>query len=132
MFLGRIDPLGHSLDYVSAGHDSGSLLRGSGEIGAVLASSGMPLGIFPSPPFHAGPAVPLEHGDTLLLLTDGITESTSVDGTRFGATGALAFIRSRPESTAADLVHGLHHAARPFAGAVPQADDVTLAVCRVE
>jgi sigma-B regulation protein RsbU (phosphoserine phosphatase) len=139
MFLGRIDPQKRSLEYASAGHESGYLLRSSGDIGAVLESTARPLGLFTDQQFHSGGAqfhsggaVPLEHGDTILLLTDGITESTDVDGAVFGAAGALDFIRSQPQSTAGELVQGLYRAARTFAGGAAQMDDITSVVCKVE
>jgi serine phosphatase RsbU (regulator of sigma subunit) len=131
MFLGRIDPQKRSLEYASAGHEPGYLLRHSGDTGAVLASTAPPLGIFPDQQFYSGCAVPLEHGDTILLFTDGITESTNVDGAMFGTEGALNFIRSQQQSTAAELVQGLYRAARAFAGSAPQTDDITLVICKV-
>ena len=132
MFLGRIDPQKRSLEYASAGHVSGYLLRSSGDLGAVLASTAPPLGMFPDEHFHSGCAVPLEHGDTILLLTDGITESTDDDGAEFGAEAALGFIRSQQQSTAGELVQGLYRAARTFAGGAPQMDDITSVICKVE
>jgi sigma-B regulation protein RsbU (phosphoserine phosphatase) len=79
MFLGRIDPQKRSLEYASAGHVPGYLLRDSGDIGVVLASTAPPLGILPDEQFCSGPAVPLEHGDIIVLLTDGITELADAD-----------------------------------------------------
>jgi PAS domain S-box-containing protein len=132
MFLGRIDPQKRSLEYASAGHEPGYLLRHSGHTGAVLASTAPPLGIFPDQQFSSGCAVPLEHGDTILLLTDGITESTNVDDAMFGTERALDFIRCQQQSTARELVHGLYKAARTFAGSAPQTDDITSVICKVE
>jgi len=132
MFLGRIDPQKRSLEYASAGHESGYLLRSSGDIGAVLASTAMPLGIFPDQQFYSGCAVPLEHGDTILLLTDGIKETTDVDEAVFGTEGALDFVRCRQQCTAGELVHGLYRAARTFAGVAPQKDDMLSVICKVE
>jgi serine phosphatase RsbU (regulator of sigma subunit) len=132
MFLGRIDPQKRSLEYASAGHESGYLLRSSGDIGAVLASTAIPLGVFPDQQFYSGPVVPLEHGDTILLLTDGITESTDVDGAVFGTKGALDFIRCQQQSTAGELVQGLYRAVHTFAGAAPLLDDIMSVICKVE
>jgi PAS domain S-box-containing protein len=132
MILGRIDPQKRSLEYASAGHESAYLLRHSGDIGAVLASTAPPLGIFPDQEFYSGHAIPLEHGDTILLLTDGITDSTDVDGAVFGTEGALGFIRCNQQSTAGELVQGLYRVARAFAGAAPQMDDMTSIICKVE
>ena len=132
MFLGRIDPQKRSLEYASAGHESGYLLHSSGDIGAVLASTAVPLGIFPDQQFYSSPVVPLEHGDTILLLTDGITESEDVNGAVFGTAGALDFIRCQQQSTPGELVQGLYRAARTFAGGAPQLDDITSVICKVE
>ncbi len=132
MFLGRIDPQKRSLEYASAGHESGYLLRSSGGVAAVLASTAIPLGIFPDQQFHAGPVVPLEHGDTILLLTDGITESEDANGAVFGTEGAVDFIRSQQQSTAGELVQGLYQAVRTFASGAPQMDDIMSVICKVE
>ena len=132
MFLGRIDPKTRSLEYTSAGHVPGYLLRDSGDIGFVLASTAPPLGVFPDQQYCSGPAVPLEHGDIIVLLTDGITESANADDAMFGAEGALDFIGRQRQSTAGELVQGIYRAARTFAGAAPQMDDILSVVCKVE
>jgi serine phosphatase RsbU (regulator of sigma subunit) len=90
------------------------------------------MGNFPDQQFPAGCTIALEHGDTILLLTDGITESTAVDGSVSGTEGAPDFVRRHQQGTAGELVHGLHLAARAFAGNAPQMDDILSAVCRVE
>ena len=132
MFLGRIDPRKRSLEYASAGHVPGYLLRRSGDIGVALASTAPPLGVFPDQQFCSVPAVPLEHGDIIVLLTDGITESADADDAMFGAQGALDFIRRRQQSSADELVHGIYQAARTFAGGAPQMDDILSVVCKIE
>jgi PAS domain S-box-containing protein len=132
MFLGRIDPRKRSLEYSSAGHESGYVLRDSGEIGAVLSSTGPPLGIFADQRFCTGPGVPLEQGDAIVVLTDGITESANAGDVMFGSRGALDFIRRHQRSSADELVHGLYRAARAFAAGAPQLDDILSVVCKVE
>ena len=132
MFLGRLDPQKRSLEYASAGHEPGYLLSYSGDIGAVLGSTVPPLGLFPDQQFCPGQVVPLEHGDMIVLLTDGITESMNADGGLFGSDGALDFLRARRQSTAAELVRGLYLAARTFADGASQVDDITSVICKVE
>jgi PAS domain S-box-containing protein len=131
MFLGRIDPCHRSLEYASAGHEPGYLLRHSGDEPAVLASTAPPLGIFPDQEFSLAPPVSLVQGDTLVLLTDGITESMDAQECPFGAEGALSFIGCRQQCSAGELVHGLYLAARAFTGDAAQKDDMTALVCKV-
>jgi PAS domain S-box-containing protein len=132
MFLGRLDPHRRLLEYASAGHGPGYLLRHTGDVAAVLGSTSPPLGIFPDQQFSLRSPVPLEQGDTLLLLTDGITESMDAANAQFGTEGVLDFIRRRQRSTAGELVHGLYRAARAFTGHAPQTDDMTSLICKVE
>jgi PAS domain S-box-containing protein len=131
MFLGRIEPNQRSLEYASAGHEPGYLLRASADAPALLGSTAPPLGIFSDQEFSLAPRISLEQGDTLMLLTDGITESMDAEELPFGAEGALNFIGSRQQSSAGELVHGLYLAARAFTGDASQKDDMTALVCKV-
>jgi PAS domain S-box-containing protein len=136
MFLGRIDPLKRSMEYASAGHGLGYVLRGSGDIKTVLASTAVPLGLSPSiipdEAFDPVLVTQLESGDTVVLLTDGVTEATNLDGDEFGVDRALEFIRRHPKSTSAELVQGLYLAVRDFAGGTPLIDDILSVICKVE
>jgi PAS domain S-box-containing protein len=132
LILGRIDPRKRTLEYLGAGHEPGYVLRRSGEIGALLPSSVPPLGLFAEREAYSTDVVPLEPGDTIVLLTDGITEAANAADELFGAEGALEFIRRQPRSTADELVRGLYTAVRAFAGSEPQADDITALICKVE
>jgi sigma-B regulation protein RsbU (phosphoserine phosphatase) len=132
MLLCHLDPRQRLLEYVGAGHEPGYVLRHSGEVAAMLSSSSPPLGFSADQEFQSGGFVPIEHGDTILLLTDGITESTDTADVMFGAERALDFIRDNQGRSASELVQGLHEAARAFAGGEPQLDDSTSIICKVD
>ena len=131
MLLCHLDPRQRLLEYVGAGHEPGYVLRHSGEVAAELRSSSPPLGFSADQEFQSGGFVPIEHGDTIVMLTDGITESTtrrtSCSGPREHSTSS-AITRDR---SASELVQGLHEAARAFAGGEPQLDDSTSIICKV-
>lgn len=131
LLLARLDPRSRALQYSSAGHVPCYLLRRSGEIGLVMESMGPPLGLFPNCEYSSSQVIPLDCGDTILLLTDGIAEMENRDLKRFGAERALEFIRGRLEDSARALVEGLYEAARTFACGQPQRDDITSVVCKV-
>ena len=131
LVLARLDPGKRTLEYVNAGHVSGYLLRPSGEIGHVLDSTGPPLGMFPDRDYSSSRIIQLEQGDTIVLLTDGITEAMRGDEAEFGAQRALEFLRAHLDEPAAKLVQGLHDAARAFSGDGPQQDDIASVVCKV-
>ncbi len=132
MILAHLDPGSRCLEYASAGHPPGYLLKRSGALGAVLHSTAPPLGIFENQDFPAAPAVSLDEGDTILMLTDGIMDSMDVKGAILGEKAVLDFIRAHPQGRASDLVRGLYETARAFSRGDAQRDDITAIVCRVE
>ncbi len=116
MILARLDPGSRRLQYAGAGHPPGYLLKRSGALGAVLHSTAPPLGIFENQEFPAAPAVSLDEGDIILMLTDGITDSMDATGAVLGEKAVLDFVRAHSRSGASELVRGLYDTARGFSG----------------
>jgi sigma-B regulation protein RsbU (phosphoserine phosphatase) len=81
-FLARLDPGSGRVDYVNAGHNPPLLIRRDGTI-ETLNEGGMVLGLFDSMPYGEGIAE-LRTGDTLLIFSDGVTETWSIKGDEFG------------------------------------------------
>jgi serine phosphatase RsbU (regulator of sigma subunit) len=81
-FMARLDPATGGVDYVNAGHNPPLLVRKNGEI-ETLRDGGMVLGLFDSIPYEEGTAE-LRSGDTLLIFSDGVTETWSAKGEEFG------------------------------------------------
>ena len=132
MILGHLDPVSRTLTYASAGHPSGYVLNGSGEVKAHLESAAPPLAVIPDIEFHPGEPVTLEAGDLVLLLTDGVAESECATGELFGEERALEFVRSHREEPAADIAKAVCAAAREFGGQEAHQDDITVLVIKVE
>jgi sigma-B regulation protein RsbU (phosphoserine phosphatase) len=131
LLLARLDPRNRLVEYASAGHIPCYLLRPSGEIGHVMESTGPPLGLFAGSQFRSSPAIPLDYGETLVLLTDGVTEAANNDKAQFGADRALEFIECHPQNSAAELVRGMHETVQAFTGGGPPSDDITSVICKV-
>ena len=130
MLLVCLDGTKGRLSYANAGHVSGILMNGSGEIDHVMESSGPPLGLFPDSSFVTS-AIPLTPQQILVLMTDGTTEMTTPEGVEFGTDGVLEFVRAHRLGSANELVHGIYRAARNFAGDNPQQDDATGVIVKV-
>ena len=128
----RIDPASRRIEYVNAGHTSAFVLDRHGVVKAELDSCGPPLGIMPSTVFTCSETPPIDPGDVVVFLTDGITESEDPDGRDFGAAAALDVVRAHMHCSAGEIVQRLERAARDFAKGAPQADDITAVVCKVE
>jgi len=129
VFLCRLEPQTRSMIYAGAGHES-YLLRVSGE-SIVLGSTGLPLGIIQDRKIGAAPAITLQPGELVLLVSDGILESVSAAGTLFSLTQALDVVRANRHLPAAEIVATLCRAAQDYGRHAPQRDDMTVVVIKV-
>jgi len=120
-----------SLLYASAGHTTGYVLNAAGEIKAALKRTGIPLGIQPDTHYQVGPEIPLETGDLVLLITDGIEETLSPDNEFFGIDRILEVVRSNRQLSAREIVEALYQAGRKFTNSTPLGDDFTAVVLKV-
>jgi sigma-B regulation protein RsbU (phosphoserine phosphatase) len=81
-----------ALTFVNAGHNPPILYRSGSGLTAtttLLEATGTPLGLFADAPYTTGQAV-VHHGDTLLLYTDGLTDSIAGDDSERRIVEALA------------------------------------------
>ena len=130
LILAHVDSSSRRLRYVNAGHTAAYHLDGAGAVKAVMESCGPPLGVLPGIVFPAIENPPLEDGDVVVFLTDGITESENPSGDWFGADAALDVVRAHRHESAQDIVQGLRAATRDFAARRAQQDDITVVVCK--
>ena len=96
-----------------------------------MASTGCPLGIFPDGDFPIAPAITLQPGDIVLLLTDGVLEAWAPDNTAFGLQRAIDIVRVYRRDAAAQIAYNLYHAVRAFSHNHPQMDDITAVVIKL-
>jgi sigma-B regulation protein RsbU (phosphoserine phosphatase) len=81
MFLGLFDPATGELDYIRCGQIPPFLRRAAGgPVERLDAVGGLPLGVFEEATYEVGRVV-LARGDTLLVVSDGVTEAEAPDGT---------------------------------------------------
>ena len=79
LILGKADHDGE-LELVNAGHLPPILIKNG--MKGELNFSGLPLGMFAETPFSMS-KIKLDHGDSLLLFTDGVTEAVNESGAEF-------------------------------------------------
>ncbi len=133
MLLVCLDANRNCLSYAGAGHIPAFLISDSGEIDCTLESFGIPLGLFADAQFRTT-TVPIQHRQTLILLTDGITEATGTGGgdVQFGSDRALDYVRAHRHETARELADGICAAARSFSTDEANRDDLTNIIVRIE
>ena len=81
-------------------------------------------------PLRSTHRIPLNHGDVLLLPTDGIEESMRTDDELFGRARMFDVVVANRSSSSVEITHALYRAARDFAGGARQIDDITAVVVR--
>ena len=131
LILGILDPDDMSLYYASAGHHYGFVLDSSGRARVKLASTGLPLGIFDNSTYYSPEKIPLEPGDIILLLTDGVSEARSSDGRTFGVQRALETVHEHRDLAPNEIVEALYRAVVAFSNGLRREDDITAVVVKV-
>ncbi|HTF37287.1 MAG TPA: PP2C family protein-serine/threonine phosphatase, partial [Blastocatellia bacterium] len=128
LFLARLDSVTGMLHYCSAGHPPALLLRADGKLES-LSEGGPLLGAVPEAWFVSG-KVELRVGDVLLAYSDGILEARNYADQEFGFEHLEAQLRRARSSSADAVLFSMLGAVQDFAGACPQADDMSLVVVR--
>jgi serine phosphatase RsbU (regulator of sigma subunit) len=122
-----LDPAARQLSFASAGHPM-PLLHGDSGVKEVEVY-GLPLGLTPDAEYDEV-QVTLEEGDTVLLYTDGITETMNAARELFGFERLRGFLRRAGDCTAESLVNRIWDETRAYAGEVAQHDDITVVVIK--
>jgi PAS domain S-box-containing protein len=130
MVLVLLDGASGALTWANLGHPAGYVLDRSGAVKSELRSGCTPLGLFPSISCAQGPAINLDMGDTLVLLTDGILEAASTRGDEFGSAAVLDVVKSVIDRPAHEIADRIIAAAQSFLDGRSQDDDLTVVVCK--
>jgi PAS domain S-box-containing protein len=130
MMVAWVDRREGLLRYASAGHVDGLVFDAGGALKVSLPSTGPPLGLFKDATIPTEPAVRFEPGDTVVFVTDGITEAEDAQGQAFELRRVAATVRHLHHEPASKIVHQIYRAVRMFTGPTDQADDMTAVVCK--
>ena len=129
LLLAHADLGNRMLSYASAGHVPGFVLNESGELEAMLESTGIPLGVLDESRF-ATRFLPLKSGQVIVLMTDGATEAGVPED--FGLERVIGYVREHRKEPGQQIADGVHEAIRAFTnGSAPQ-DDISMVVLKIE
>ncbi len=120
----------HLVRMSSAGH--GPLIRVSALKRELIEceTDGMPLGVQPDGDYPVGAEFQMAPGDSVLLLTDGLSEWANASGELFGLARLRRAILDRAGESPDAMIRGLYEHVRAFAGDAPQEDDITVVVLK--
>ncbi|MGE0443803.1 MAG: SpoIIE family protein phosphatase [Vicinamibacterales bacterium] len=126
LFLGALSPDGR-LVYCNAGQTPPRLVTADGV--SRLEAGGTLVGAFGAAAYERG-EVRLADGDTLVLVSDGVTEAMNAAGEQFGEDGVDAVAGDARGRAPQDLLRALLDAVAGFVGGATQHDDLTAVVVR--
>jgi sigma-B regulation protein RsbU (phosphoserine phosphatase) len=116
------------LRYINAGHNPPIHLDKGGEISR-LEPAGFCLGMFPAVVYEAREAC-LGVGDSVILYTDGVTDSRDKDNQEFGEERLIGLVKKNIALPAEVIVEKICGELGSFTTGVPPFDDMTLVVLK--
>ena len=123
------DPETGEFTYASGGHDAPLLVHPDGSSELLPLTGGIALGIV-SDLAYGQNSVVLDHGDTLVLYTDGVTEAMNGEGEQFGIERLRKVFSNRAPKDANEAAHKIFEAVNTFADGAAQSDDITCLTLR--
>ncbi len=127
-FMAQLDPPSGRLAYVNAGHNPPLLVREDGNT-ETLSVGGMALGLFDDVAYEQG-SVSLEPGDSLIVYSDGVTETWNTRDEEFGEEGLEKSAVANRELEAGLLQEEILKELEHFEGGAKATDDRTLVVLK--
>jgi sigma-B regulation protein RsbU (phosphoserine phosphatase) len=123
MFFGVLNPTTGDLAFINGGHEPPCIIGRSG-IKKTLKANGPVVGIITGAKFQIQHAN-LEHGDSLIGYTDGVTEALSPQKTLFTKEKLLSLIQA-PVTSANELIERIKTDLFCHIDNAPQSDDITM------
>lgn len=123
-WLGIYEPATRSLMFARAGHELPLLRRADGSVRELDKSHGFPLGVLDTVD-AADARITLEPGDTVVLYTDGVTETRAPDDTPLGV-GRLCEALAACPGDPASVVAAINQAVQAHEGGRRPGDDQTV------
>jgi serine phosphatase RsbU (regulator of sigma subunit) len=132
LFLGILDTVSGGVRYVNCGHPPVLVHCCSAGSMEELTTGGPLLGVVPGDHYETG-EFKLAKSDSLVLVSDGVTEAKNPKDDMFEMEGLLATVRSDgSDRRAGEIMESIVNAVDRFAEGSEQADDISVLVLRMK
>ena len=111
--------------YTNAGHNPPYLIKAGGTIEQLPLSKDIVVGALDDFQFSEE-TLQLEHGETLLLYTDGVTEAINVNDEEYGEKRLEETLKDVIQQNCQQIINTVKADVKTFAGEAEQSDDITL------
>lgn len=113
-FFAVVDTEVGAVTYSGAGHEPPIVCTRRGQCDG-LPPGGLPLGVMKGAEYTEG-SHRIDPGDTIVMVTDGITEARAQGSLFFGSKGVIRYLRRNREASPSEIASGLLDAATAHAG----------------
>lgn len=128
-FWGVLETDSRTMRYVNAGHNPPLLIRKNGSL-EKLEEGGLILGIMKSIPTYQEGVVTFEHGDILLMYTDGVSEAMNPENVDFSEAALESVTKEARHCSAKEIIAKIQEALEVHTKGSPQSDDITMLVMK--
>lgn len=111
--------------YTNAGHNPPYVAKADGSVVKLPISKNIIAGFLKGYQFTEE-TLQLQHGDTLLLYTDGVTEAVDPDYEEYGEERLEALLKNTSQVDCQQLIDAVKADVKVFANGAEQSDDITL------
>lgn len=129
VFYGIFDTRNGSFEYCNGGHNPPYIISAGGEVRQLDNRGGVFLGALKNLEYESN-VVMLQPGETLFLITDGITEAMNTREEMFGEERSQAALQMHAGKPLPELAQKVIEEVQAFAGAQEQSDDMTCLTLR--
>ena len=125
VFYGILDLKTGEVSYCNAGHNPPYLLKRNGKIEALPMSKDTMVGAFDGLEFH-NVSLQLDHGDALVMYTDGVTEAMNPENEEFGEARLEDTLEEVTLHNCQQIIDAIKADVATFTGEAEQSDDITI------
>ncbi len=129
VFYGIFDTRNGSFEYCNGGHNPPYVIAKDGQVRQLENRGGVFLGALKNLEYESN-VVMLQPGETLFLITDGITEAMDKQEAMFGEKRTEASLQAHSSESLNTLVENVIKDVQAFAGVQEQSDDMTCLALR--
>ena len=117
------------ITYCNAGHNPPHLLHADGTIEELPKPKNIIVGAFDGIDFKED-TLQLEHGDTLVMFTDGVTEAMNPENKEFGTERLDNILANTSGKDCQQIIEAVKAGIRDFVDGAEQSDDITMMVLK--
>lgn len=129
VFYGIFNIRTGEMTYTNAGHNPPYLMKTDGSVTALPLSKDIAAGVIDDYQYQEE-TIHMDHGDTLMLYTDGVTEATDLDYNVYGEERVEQLLGGLTKASCQQIIDTVRADVKTFVGEAEQSDDITLLAVR--